>query len=1154
MTDSGMLATRYNILRTIGAGGMGMVYLVEDTRKNNQHLALKILRASGDAAAAERFRAEFRHVHGVSHPNLPEVYDFGTLPESNHALYFTSEFIDGKPLDTLQEHWQPHQLRTIIVALCRALAFLHSRSLLHRDIKPENVLAKLKGDEFQTIKLVDFGLAAHVSVAVQEIGGTIDYLAPELVDGGPASVATDIYALGMLLYRLAAGRLPFEAQDPLALTRQRSTTEAPPPLRFRPDLPVGLSDVICALIRLKPEDRPVSARHVIALLNEREGTEFPYEIPQTQAAYIHSSDSVTNTHARDLLKRHVGTLKQGGVPAHVFITALHGLGRTRTLTDFATELTLDGVTTRVIHADSDLDLGDNCAQVLLVPSVDDVSRGPLYRAIERAREANAWWIIAGDQLDPQLSEALGTTETIRMAPMGLDTVRKFVAATFPENGFPEDFADQLCTHALGLPGATREIFDRLLESGQLRIGLNGWELLPGSWNLPLHPHVVSYIEYQRTRLSSEALWLARLLSCSAIPLPALVVDNLAVIDQRSSDDLKNATEELTHLGWLGVNNGDLSLAFGAVSRYLYDQLARDDRRQLHGCLSAAWSFENVAAHPRVQHELLFHDVNAGSWSVPSADMQATLGSALQEGQSAWVRTLVDRGLANDPPLELRDVMLIALGNLEYIESNLAASADCYSTVLNGGTADISTNNINAFARYAVLEEKLGHTDHAEAMMRRCRDALPPGYDANAGTVYGTLAWIAFKRGEAEQARALSEEGLVRVPPNIADSGFALLLNMVATQAFYGGDLDAAAIAWKRCLEVNETIHDRKGVANMYNNLGVVAAQSGDRLRARSLWEKCEEIAREIHDMHRLGGIYNNLGIDSLETGTLTQAEEYYLKALAIFRRLRSPRDQVEILNNLGELSYYRADYARAQAYWQEAVRLAASVGDQEGQIEPLVYLGKLLSALEDLERGEATLRHARDLARELSVKKGEGQAWEGLAQIYCRRGDSEHTAEALRNANIVLSEEVDPLAALHLHLTECSIAAESGDTNAVQQSLSQARKVADIKWDPYTAARTLVYGLLFAHEQVDHKERLRVVRQLAVYPDLLWRFHWAVGRRLSKEGAFRSAREEYGRGVSVLKSIASRLSEGNRQRFLNAPQISKFRAEALDLRNMLDGK
>ena len=63
------------------------------------------------------------------------------------------------------------------------------------------------------------------------------------------------------------------------------------------------------------------------------------------------------------------------------------------------------------------------------------------------------------------------------------------------------------------------------------------------------------------------------------------------------------------------------------------------------------------------------------------------------------------------------------------------------------------------------------------------------------------------------------------------------------------------------------IHDRKGIANMYNNLGVVAAQSGDRLRARTLWEKCEEIAREIHDMHRLAGIYNNLGIDSLETGS-----------------------------------------------------------------------------------------------------------------------------------------------------------------------------------------------------------------------------------------------------------------------------------------------
>ena len=271
----------------------------------------------------------------------------------------------------------------------------------------------------------------------------------------------------------------------------------------------------------------------------------------------------------------------------------------------------------------------------------------------------------------------------------------------------------------------------------------------------------------------------------------------------------------------------------------------------------------------------------------------------------------------------------------------------------------------------------------------------------------------------------------------------------------------------------------------------------------------------------------------------------------MFRRMKSPRDEVEILSNLGELSYYRADYTRAQAFWQEALNLAATIDDRESQLEPLVYMGKLLNTLEDLEAAEVTLTRAQELAHELAVKKGEGQAWEGLAQIHARRGDRSKSTEALQNAHMVLSEEVDPLACLHLHLTECGIAAGQGDVEAIRQALAKARKVADIKWDPFTAARTLVCGLLFAEENVDLKERSRLVRQLTNYPDFLWKFHWASGRRLAAEGAVRRATEEYANGVAVLKVIASRLSDVHRERYLSAPHIRQFKSEALELRKSM---
>lgn len=176
--------------------------------------------------------------------------------------------------------------------------------------------------------------------------------------------------------------------------------------------------------------------------------------------------------------------------------------------------------------------------------------------------------------------------------------------------------------------------------------------------------------------------------------------------------------------------------------------------------------------------------------------------------------------------------------------------------------------------------------------------------------------------------------------------------------------------------------------------------------------------------------------------------------------MQSPREQVELLSNLGELSYYRADYPRAQAYLNEAVELAIQLGDRESQIEPMVYLGKLLISLDHLERAESVLKDAQTIAHEASVRKGEGQALEGLAMIYARRGMTEIVHEALENAHKLLPNDADPLAAIHLHLTECRLAAESGNHEVAVVALENARHVADIKWDPFTAARTEVYGLL----------------------------------------------------------------------------------------------
>lgn len=1152
-----VFASRYKIVRTLGSGGMGVVYLVEDTRQGGKLMALKTLRAVGDASAVEAFRSEFRNLRGVVHPHIPEMYDFGVASQDGAPLYyFTSEFVDGKPLDQLCQSWRhPEHLRTILVALARALAFLHSRSLLHCDLKRENVLASVGEDgSLINLKLVDFGLASRMTEPVisaadgsannaDAIGGTIEYLAPELLQGQPHTVRSDLYALGMMMYRLATGRMPFAGADPLALIKTRTTQDAPPPLRFRPDLPVGLSDVISALLRLRAEERPPSARHVIALLNEREGTDFAYETVETRAAYIRSAASVTNKAARDRLSTLRAKLETT-TPKPLLILAARGLGRARLLRDFAVELQMDGYPVRLVENDSDLDATDP-VRVLLIPNADLVTRQWLYKVIETAISGGVWCIIGLNEPDAELESLLGACEQLHLATMTREESAEMVVATFPENEFPPEFSSELYDWAMGFPSAMQGIFDELLASGELHIGLKGWELLPGHRTYQVQKSVTTYLDSRLSALSVESRNLLDGLACCENGLPEA---GIFVLLQAAGID-SAARREVEAAGWIRLQADRIVPSTSALRAHVLSRLAPEERTAWHRRLRNVWSSPLLSAHPDGPRELLVHDVQGGTWQTTPAELHNIVSSAMDQGFYGWSRRLVSAALAGESPAELRAVLLDLRSQITFLEGDLEGSAAALQEWLRPAQAEITVENLAPFARLAMLEEKLGRADQAEAILQRCKAQLPDGPNRWASSVFGTLAWIHFKRGEAEAAGTLAEAGLVRVPADTADPGYALLLNTVATLAFYKGDMDAAALAWQRCLEVNEKIRDRKGIANMYNNLGVLAAQSGERLRARTLWHKCAEIAREISDVHRLAGIYNNLGIDSLETGALADAEEYYLKSLSLFRKMHAPREQMATLSNLGELAYHRADFTRAQAFWTEAVELGDSTSDHESQIEPLIYHGKLLCYLDQPERALPLLQRALDISRETGAKKGEAQSQEGLAQLEIRAGNIDGAIQALQEANRLLTEDVDPLALLHLHLTECAVAAERNDTSGVAGALEKARKVGDIKWDPFTSARTLVYGLLFAGEELDTRERARTIRQLTPYPDFLWKYYWATGRRLAHSGAAKKGLEEYGRAVAVLKAITGRLGERDRERFLASPIVTNFKREATDLRS-----
>ena len=223
-TPGAILAERYRIIGLLGRGGMGEVYRADDL-KLGQPVALKFLprHLAADKDRLERFYAEVRIARQVSHPNVCRVYDVG---EMDGQQYLSMEYVDGEDLASLLKRigrLPPDKALDISRELCAGLAAAHERGVLHRDLKPANVMVDGRG----RARITDFGLAVAAGEVVEgEVSGTPAYMAPEQLAGKGASVRSDVYALGLVLYELYTGRKAFDGATFQELRRKHA--EDPP--------------------------------------------------------------------------------------------------------------------------------------------------------------------------------------------------------------------------------------------------------------------------------------------------------------------------------------------------------------------------------------------------------------------------------------------------------------------------------------------------------------------------------------------------------------------------------------------------------------------------------------------------------------------------------------------------------------------------------------------------------------------------------------------------------------------------------------------------------------------------------------------------------------------------------------------------------------
>ncbi|KUL29733.1 serine/threonine-protein kinase [Actinoplanes awajinensis] len=271
MESGRLIAGRYRLRERLGHGGMSVVWRADDDVLGRQ-VALKVLSAAlaGDPELRRQIRAEARAAAGLRHANVVAVFDYGEFTDAGRTLsYVVMELVEGRSLaDMLTAAELPWRLAVLIGAqVGAALAAAHSAGIVHRDVKPANVMVTTTG-----VKLVDFGISAPVGELDGRDGqllGTPAYLAPERLKGAPVRPATDVYALGLLLYRALSGRMPWNAPTVTQMLKAH-VYASPAPMPAVPGLPGEVSRLVTRCLAKNPGERP-SATEVAEVLGEIAG-------------------------------------------------------------------------------------------------------------------------------------------------------------------------------------------------------------------------------------------------------------------------------------------------------------------------------------------------------------------------------------------------------------------------------------------------------------------------------------------------------------------------------------------------------------------------------------------------------------------------------------------------------------------------------------------------------------------------------------------------------------------------------------------------------------------------------------------------------------------------------------------------------------------
>ncbi len=1014
-----LVAGRYRIRRFIAAGGMGEVYEAEDLELGAR-VALKTLRPriADTPGALEHFKQEIALARKVTHRNVCRIFDVGWHLESSPApskpqgpgvAFLTMEFLEGENLSDLLRREgpiPPSRAMPIFRQMAEALAAAHGAGVIHRDFKAGNVVLEPTGDGYRAV-VTDFGLARSGSTgdtaASGDIVGTPAYMAPEQLQGGRVTPATDVYAFGVVMCEVLLGRRPFSGDGSLATAMDRlKRGDTAPDLRGA---------------RLGRRWEPVVVRCLQSEASRRyaEG-----------ALLLAALDEAAGTASRRRLTLGIGAVVAAAVLGSGLLTAYLMKGRPHAPAGHA--VTAAKTPRRSVAVLGFKNLSGKPEDAWLSTALEEMLSTEL-AAGEHLR------IVPGETVS-RMKRDLGLSDVETLAPDTLARVRANLGADFVVLG---------SYVALGGGGGSSIRLDlRLQDAGA---------------GETLASIAESGTESRLFEMAADAgaALRGKLGVGPVTPVEAAAAQAAAPADPRAA---RLYAEGLSRLRRLEVNDAvrlfqgtiavdpAFSLAHSALAQAWTD-LGYDAR----ALQEAKAAFDRSASLPKEQRMVVEarYRETAGEWD-KALDLYRALWGFFPDNLEyglllAHAQSRAGRGKdALGTVAELRSLPAPAAGDPRV---DIAAAEAAQALSDWKGMQEAAARSAAAAGRLgarlvvaraktfeAQAWRKLGDSARALAAADEARRA----YEA-AGDPYGAAdaervtVYVLSAQGDVKGAQALAAK-LLRTYRSLGNQrGAAMMLNALANAAYAEGDLKSAAASYEECLRVLKETDDAAGACRASSNLANVLLLQGDSAGARRRHEEALALAREVGDKSAQAYALCALGEIGLGEGDIALASAHYGDSLALFRETGERSGEAYALYGLGEVRVAQDMLDEAARLHGEALALREKLGEVSAAGESRLALANV-----DLQRGGAEKSEASALAllkgfETDGLEDERALAWDLVARARLARKDPAGALAAARKAEALSRGNEDRPLQLAVALTAARARGASGDVAGARKAM-----------------------------------------------------------------------------------------------------------------------